>query len=258
MIGEDQRFLAQQYDLLYVSSGRDLLRKIPTRARSEAVLIGDPIFADSSLEPLPFTRLECQALTKLFQSLPGWQVKEFLGTRASEAQVKAVSRPALLHIATHGYFGGLPSKREQDPMAASGLVLAAGALNNGAGVTEDGYLTAGEVSLLDLAGTSLVSLSACDTGLGLAQAGEGVLGLRRGFLKAGAHHLVMTLWPVPDETTSDFMQDFLARAQKTPPALALAQTQRDWLERLALEHSPAEAVRQVGPFVLNLQGRWVR
>ena len=62
-------------------------------------------------------------------------------------------------------------------------------------VENDGILTAEDVSTLDLRGTWLVTLSACDTGLGEARAGEGVMGLRRGFIQAGAQNLLMTLWP---------------------------------------------------------------
>lgn len=249
LVDDNENFVGQRFDLLYVASGRDLLRSIPAEGRHEAAFFGDPVFTDRSVEPLPFTRLECRKLTQLFENFPGWQVHEFLGASASESQVKSVSRPGYLHIATHGYFEAQRDSSGSDPMAASGLILSAGP-------GEDGYLTAGEVSLLDLTGTTLVTLSACDTGLGLAQAGEGVLGLRRGFLKAGARHLVMTLWPVPDDTTASFMQDFVARAQKIPPPLALAQVQREWLTRLSKEHSPGRAVREVGPFVLNLQERW--
>jgi CHAT domain-containing protein len=68
-------------------------------------------------------------------------------------------------------------------------------------VENDGILTAEDVSTLDLQGTWLVTLSACDTGSGEARAGEGVMGLRRGFIQAGAQNLLMTLWPISDEVT---------------------------------------------------------
>lgn len=249
----EHKFLGERFDLLYVSSGRDLVRQtVRVEQRRDAVLFGDPEFRQPYIDPLPFTREECQGLATLLGATPGWSVAQYLGEQASEARVKAVEQPTLLHIATHGYFEARSG--DSDPMASSGLILSAGPEESG----EDGYLTAGEVSLLDLAGTSLVTLSACDTGLGLAQAGEGVLGLRRGFVKAGARNLVMSLWPVPDKETAKFMQDFIARAQEVPPAVALAQVQRDWLIRLSQERSVTDAVRQVGAFVLNLQGRWTQ
>ena len=92
----------------------------------------------------------------------------------------------------------------------SGIVLA-GANTIGqketAGV-EDGWVTAEEVALLNLRGTELVVLSACDTGLGQVQVGEGVYGLRRAFVLAGARTLVMSLWKVPDEATQELMVRF--------------------------------------------------
>ena len=103
----------------------------------------------------------------------------------------------------------------KNPMHRSGLALAgaqhtleAWAKGEAPPTDNDGIVTAEEVGGLKLKGTWLVVLSACDTGTGEAKAGEGVMGLRRGFIQAGAQNLLMTLWPISDETTVHIMLDF--------------------------------------------------
>jgi CHAT domain-containing protein len=100
-----------------------------------------------------------------------------------------------------------------------------------------------------------VVLSACDTGIGELRYGEGVMGLRRGFVQAGAQNLLMTLWPVFDRMSGDFMLDFYAAVQKSGHAPgALANVQRDWLVRLRKKHGLLPAVVLAGPFILSAQG----
>ena len=120
----------------------------------------------------------------------------------------------------------------------------------------DGIVTAEEVGGLKLEGTWLVVLSACDTGVGEVRSGEGILGLRRGFIQAGAQNLLMTLWSVADEETAKIMVDFYEAAHRSGNApQALADVQRDWLIKLRKERGLAEAVRIAGPFILSSQGR---
>lgn len=120
----------------------------------------------------------------------------------------------------------------------------------------DGILTAADIGGLHLSGTELVVLSACDTGLGEAVAGEGVLGLRRGFVQAGARNLLLTLWPIEDRQTAGFMPEFYAAVHVTGnPARALAEVQRAWLKRIRTERSATEAAIIAGPFILSFQGR---
>ena len=85
---------------------------------------------------------------------------------------------------------------------------------------EDGWVTAEEISLLDLHGTGLVVLSACETGLGDIRIGEGVSGLRRAFLFAGAETLVTSLYKVPDSATQALMREFYSRLAKGETKLA--------------------------------------
>ena len=119
----------------------------------------------------------------------------------------------------------------------------------------DGILTAEEAASLDLAGTWLTVLSACDTGSGVARSGEGVLGLRRAFAMAGTQNLLLTLWPVSDSFTKDFMVSFYEEALKTGNApRAMAKVQRDWLVKKREERSISQAVKLAGPFVLTFRG----
>ena len=122
----------------------------------------------------------------------------------------------------------------------------------------DGIVTAEEVGELHLDGTWLVVLSACETGLGEAHAGEGVMGLRRGFIQAGAHNVLMTLWPIgDDETTVQIMLDFYDAAEKTKNApQALADVQRKWLVKLRNENGLRAAVASAGAFIMSGQGRF--
>jgi CHAT domain-containing protein len=119
----------------------------------------------------------------------------------------------------------------------------------------DGIVTAEEVGALKLNGTWLVTLSACDTGSGEAKAGEGVLGLRRGFVQAGGQNLLMTLWPISDDITVQIMLDFYDAAFRSGNCpLALAETQRTWLVKLRKERGLLQAVRLAGPFIMTSQG----
>jgi CHAT domain-containing protein len=122
-------------------------------------------------------------------------------------------------------------------------------------VENDGILTAEDVSTLDLQGTWLVTLSACDTGSGEARAGEGVMGLRRGFIQAGVQNILMTLWPISDEVTVRIMSDFYdaAHLSGNPPE-ALAEVQLNWLLKLRTEQGLAQAVNLAGPFIMSSQG----
>jgi CHAT domain-containing protein len=157
---------------------------------------------------------------------------------------------------------GIP-KFFDDPMHRSGFALSGAQTTLRAwerGETppreDDGILTAEDVATLDLQGTWLVTLSACDTGSGQARAGEGVLGLRRGFIEAGAQNLLMTLWPISDEFTVQIMSDFYEAARKTGNASnALAAVQRDWLVKLRKEKGLAQSVSLAGPFIMNFQGK---
>jgi CHAT domain-containing protein/Tfp pilus assembly protein PilF len=187
--------------------------------------------------PLPGTAEEAQAIASV---LPGATL--LMGARATEAALKEGHAPYVLHIATHGFFLGDPvaaaassSKSGQDralelemsapaagsgsapkmamlpieqPLLRSGLAFAGANASSKSAEGDDGILTALEASGLDLWGTELVVLSACETGLGDVTEGEGVYGLRRSLIIAGSRSQVMSLWKVDDEATRDLMVDF--------------------------------------------------
>jgi CHAT domain-containing protein/tetratricopeptide (TPR) repeat protein len=250
LVDEQDRFLLQRYRLSYVTSGRDLLRlRLGGAPRSGPVAVAAPAFGGSaegsfassapargrrSMElgsmqwaPLPGTASEAAALRSVFPDL-----QLLTGGEATEERVKALQAPRLLHVATHGFFLPEPKGDEaaaaENPLLRSGLVLS-GANRRDSG-EEDGVLTALEAAALDLWGTELVVLSACETGLGEVQAGEGVYGLRRALVLAGARAQVMSLWRVDDEATRDLMGAFYRRLRAGESASqALRQSQLQML-----------------------------
>jgi CHAT domain-containing protein len=134
----------------------------------------------------------------------GLTTKVLLSKDASEDNVKKTKSPRVMHLATHGFF--LPDNDDvrTNPFVKSGIVLANAEKNP----DEDGVLTAYEAMELDLEGTDLVVLSACETGLGEQRNGEGVYGLQRAFMVAGAQSIIMSLWKVDDEATKELMIAF--------------------------------------------------
>jgi CHAT domain-containing protein len=118
---------------------------------------------------------------------------------------------------------------EEESMLRSGLAMAGANLRN-SDQEEDGILTALEASTLPLAGTELVTLSACDTGVGAIDNGEGVIGLRRAFGLAGTRSLLFSLWNVNDEATRRFMTAYYQRLVRGEGrSAALRAVQRDFL-----------------------------
>jgi CHAT domain-containing protein len=183
-------------------------------------------------DPLPATEREARSAAKLL----GEDCVLLLGFAAREAELKRVVSPRILHLATHGFyvtdqefratnslpdllassagprFGRRPVNEDwENPLIRCGVALAganhAGGLTNA--TAEDGILTGLEASLLQLQGTELVILSACQTGAGDVRIGEGVMSLRRAFTIAGAQSVLASHWRVSDEATSRLITEFL-------------------------------------------------
>ncbi len=187
-----------------------------------------------TLNPLPGTRSEVEQIATDWGATREPATICF-GVVASEEKFKREAPGnRVIHLATHGYF--LEHKCQptsshrgldpdvgyvgENPLLLSGLFLA-GANLHGQGAdelgAEDGILTAEEVTAMNLDGTDLVVLSACETGLGEVKEGEGVYGLRRAFQMAGARTVVSALWPVSDEATTEMMSQLHASTEQALP-----------------------------------------
>ncbi len=220
LIDDQNRYLLDRYTISYLGSGRDLIRlQKDLPARQRPLLIVNPDFNNAAVvketmptlqragdlrqlayTPLPGTELEGAMIQRLWP-----QIQLFKGSEATENILKQARGPLLVHIATHGFFlAQKPIAAPENPLLRSGLALAGFNTRTSAG--EDGVLTALEVSGLDLQGTELTVLSACDTGVGEVLNGEGVYGLRRALVIAGSRSQLISLWKVDDLGTSFLME----------------------------------------------------
>jgi CHAT domain-containing protein/Tfp pilus assembly protein PilF len=217
-------FLVQDYDILVLGNTRDLILSSAPRqpVDKRATLIGFPNYGNEKIPELPATKLEVDAINKLLKS-SGYQVEEFTEAEATETNLKSAKRLSILHIATHGYFhrdvekanwpiGVHADNARDNVLLRSGLMLTGASEEAQYGVSlansSNGIITSYEAMNLDLQGTNLVVLSACETGLGEIRAGEGVYGLQRAFLVAGAEAVIMSLWTVNDASTQELMNQF--------------------------------------------------
>ncbi len=224
----DNGYLVDHVDVTIVPNTTAILA-LKTEKRTfvpgrNAALFGYPDFGNEKLiDPLPGTKDEVLAIKALLSSSQ-FNTEVFLEEAASEAQFVKLSRPGLLHVATHGFFlpdvdrsanmvmGTNVSKAKDNPLLRSGLLLSGAAgvfdenprLNSGF----NGVVNAFKVMNLDLTGTEMVIMSACETGTGEAVNGEGVYGLTRSFQVAGAKKILMSLWKVDDTATKDLMVAF--------------------------------------------------
>ena len=242
------RYLIDDKSLTIVSNTRDLLsmkRKKNTASMNSATLFGHPTFFlskgyiagkfgpgnrdfdlnalddrdDVGIKELPGTRTEVEMISGILAASKVETIS-FMDAQASEKALKSVAFPGILHVATHGFF-----KEDFDRISGEGsgdfstssALLRSGIILSGASnfikhhirmENEDGILTAYEASNLNLENTGLVVLSACETGKGELQNGEGVYGLQRAFQTAGARSVLMSLWKVDDNATQELMSTF--------------------------------------------------
>jgi CHAT domain-containing protein len=240
--GPNGRYVIEDENIDLISNSKDIfsaknLVAKSAEQRNVAFLLGDPVFysnADRKEDPdvgtiaqLPGTREEVLEINDILKT-SRWETKSYTGAAASEEIIKSVRNPRILHVATHGYFlenlevggdGGSftminQNKAVENPLLRSGLYL-----NNAGDIVDEtahakspqlgeGVLTAYEAMNLTLNSTDLVVLSACETGRGEIQVGEGVYGLQRAFQIAGAKAVIMSLFKVSDSATQELMNIF--------------------------------------------------
>jgi CHAT domain-containing protein len=257
----DGRYWSQRQEVRVLQSGRDLLRADPDEQARGLVAMGGIDFGIPDAEAKNpsgalYAAANSGAVTRTAGSFrfaqlaasgeEAMEVKEWYqrvrkdepaevwsGTDASKTRLTAMkSPPRVLHLATHGFY---LANETRDPMLQSGVALAGA--NRALAEGGEGILFALEAQGLNLEGTELVVLSACDTAQGSLDYSEGVYGLVRALRLAGARNVLVTLWPVKDDEARDFMVTFYKNwlnQVRSEPAKALRDTQLSYLKQETL------------------------
>lgn len=231
----DARLLAT-HRFTVLSSARDLVTS-PTAHGEGVVLFANPEFGPTSrsttstglldgieFTPLPSTVDEASGIARAFPALV-----LHVGREATGAAFKEVRQPRILHVATHGFFIGAEdvrgtastrglvrvSREPVPPPVEVSALLRSGLAFAFANTRGPNTVVAGlELADIDLRGTQLVTLSACETGVGEAAAGDGVHGIRRALRLAGSETQVLSLWKVDDAVTARLMTGFYDRLHR--------------------------------------------
>ncbi len=197
-------YIADAYNIVNVTSGKDLIYTEDKSLIRDARIFGNPDFSnlvlDNPLKQLPGAEMEANDITGILD-VRRWDTETYNFAEATEQRIKTLSNPGIIHIATHGYFDDDPN--HADPLHSSGLYLSKSQSSE-----NDGLLSAYEAMNLLLDQTSLVVLAACETGLGTVANGEGVFGLQRAFLVAGADNVLISLVKINDQAARKFMNLF--------------------------------------------------
>ncbi|WP_421877951.1 CHAT domain-containing protein [Marinoscillum sp.] len=245
---DDTTFVIDLQNVRVINNSRTIAALRSREARKEAkkagadenmtaLLMGNPTYYENDankeaaikkansvgqglVQQLPGTETEVNTITKLLKD-KGWYTESYLGSNATEEQIKRAQSYTLIHIATHGFFQDQTKKgkepellfeEDDNPLERAGLLTEGGGdvlVNATKNYNiQDGILTAYEAMSLNFDQTELIVLSACETGRGEIQQGEGVFGLQRSFLVAGADAIIMSLFQVSDEVTQQLMVEF--------------------------------------------------
>lgn len=243
---KDSLYLIDKYEIVRITNPKDVFtlkaKKDKRPAQLSSMLIGNPNFSlekESSWDQLEGAEIEVKILNEALAKR-GWEATLVANENATEDTLFSMETPGILHIATHGFFKQQEELIESDmgirslsggnnPLINSGLLFVNGGHsydkeNGKINGNAEGIFTALEAQNLKLDNTDLVVLSACETGQGSVSVGNGVFGLQKSFLDAGAQNIMMTLQKVNDEVTQKLMQNFYEKYLDTNNAeLALYQ-----------------------------------
>jgi CHAT domain-containing protein len=258
----------EKYQISYIAAGRDIARLEGKEVRGKrpmaALILADPDY-DLGLIPenkkgenpgqtktsdvapfsrLPDTKTEAETIEKILTQQMNMPVTNYQDKKAIEAVLLSAESPSIVHLATHGYFIGkdeikkgpnagppreMPLK--DSPMFRSGLALAGINLSLKEG-KDEGVMSAEKLMGLRFLDTDLVVLSACETGVGDVEKGEGVFGLKRAFILSGAKAVVLSLWSVPSAETMQLMTRFYSlMAEGKSKAEALKVSKLDLMKK---------------------------
>ncbi len=265
----DGRWLTEHIQIRYLTSGRELIPRRITGPKTRPVIVAAPRFdlrfdkkiapaettgvGAHSLKALPGTAREAHRIAQLLRLTPE---DVLTGPKATEEALKKLASPRLLHIASHGVFSEVESSRPHpdEAMLRSGIALSGYNHRAQGSANDDGFLTAFEAAGLNLSGTELIVLSACETGVGDTRTGEGVYGLKRAMLIAGARTSLLSLWKVDDSATAALMAAYYTRLKNGEDRVdALRQVQIEMLKGRLIAKS-AHATDQRGATVASSGG----
>ena len=251
------QFLGESKKIRLLTTGRELLELAnnSTKNNQKPLVVANPSF---DLDSAPITSSETliasqkrsgDLLSRKWKVLPGTEkegkaiaqitdAKLLTQKQATAIAIQKANTPQIFHIASHAYYLPPEENEIENPLLRSGIVLA-GANNPESNEQDDGYLTALEVTKLDLKGTQMVVVSGCESGKGDIQSGEGVYGLKRAIAVAGARSSLLSLWKVDDAATAAFMESFYQKLKDGQGrADALLETQKDFRGKKITSEDP--------------------